>query len=87
VLTICSRVKVQFQQVFESDHLASIFALVAAGLGVSIVRGMARGEARDCRLLPIELRAVRRIGYAPARWHHALPVRKRLIEFLRKREW
>ena len=87
VLTICRRVKVQFQQVFASDHLASIFSLVSAGFGMSIVPGMSRGEARDCRLLPLEPRAVRRIGYAQARGHHALPVQKRFIEFLRKREW
>lgn len=87
VLTICSRVKVQFERVFESDHLASIFSLVGNGFGVSIVPERARGAARECRLLPLEPRAVRRIGYAQVRGHHALPVQKRFIEFLRKREW
>lgn len=87
VLTVCSRVKVQFRQIFESDHLASIFSLVANGFGVSIVPAMAAAEATGCELVPLEPKAVRRIGYAQARGHHALPVQKRFIEFLRKREW
>ena len=87
VLTVCSRAKVQFRQIFESDHLASIFSLVANGFGVSIVPGMAASEARDCQLVPLEPRAVRRIGYAQARGHHVLPIQKRFIEFLRRWQW
>jgi LysR family hydrogen peroxide-inducible transcriptional activator len=87
VLTVCSRAKVQFRQIFESDHLASIFSLVANGFGVSIVPGLAASEARDCQLVPLEPQAVRRIGYAQARGHHALPMQKRFIEFLRKWKW
>lgn len=87
VLTVCGSAKVQFQQVFESDHLASIFALVANGFGVSIVPGLAAPEALHCKLVPLEPKAVRRIGYAQVRGHHALPVQKRFIEFLRKWKW
>ena len=87
VLTICSRAKVQFQQVFESDHLASIFALVANGFGVSIVPGYAGADARGCKLLRLEPKGVRRIGYAQVRGHHVLPVQRRFIEFLKKWRW
>lgn len=83
VLTVCSRAKVQFQQVFESDHLASIFALVANGFGISIVPALAAAEARGCALVPLEPRGVRRIGYVQVRGHHALPVQKRFISFLK----
>ena len=86
VLTICSRAKVQFQQVFESDHLASIFALVASGFGVSIVPVLA-SQGHGCSLVPLEPPSVRRIGYAQVKGHHSLPVQKRLIDFLRKWKW
>ncbi|MBI2688415.1 MAG: LysR family transcriptional regulator [Acidobacteria bacterium] len=87
VLTVCSRAHVQFQQVFESDHLASIFSLVANGFGISIVPALAAAEARGCKLVPLEPRGVRKIGYAQVRGHHALPVQKRFISFLRAYEW
>ncbi len=87
VLTVCSRAKIQFQQIFESDHLASIFALVANGFGVSIVPALAGPDARGCRLVPLEPKSVRRIGYAQVKGHHALPVQKKFIEFLRKWNW
>lgn len=87
VLTVCSRAKVQFQQVFESDHLVSIFALVANGFGVSIVPALAAAEARGCALIPLEPRGVRKIGYAQVRGHHSLPLQKRFISFLRSYAW
>ena len=86
VLTVCSRSKVQFQQVFESDHLASIFALVASGFGVSIVPSLA-AQGQGCSLVPLEPPSVRRIGYVQVKGHHSLPVQKRFIEFLRKWKW
>lgn len=87
ILTVCSRAKVQFQQVFESDHLASIFALVANGFGISIVPALSGEEARGCSLIPLEPRGVRRIGYAQVRGHHALPLQKRFISFLKSYDW
>jgi LysR family transcriptional regulator, hydrogen peroxide-inducible genes activator len=86
VLTVCSRARVQFQQVFESDHLASIFALVASGFGVSIVPALSAPNS-GCHLLPLEPASVRRIGYAQVKGHHSLPVQKRFIQFLRKWKW
>ncbi len=87
VLTVCSSAKVKFQQIFESDHLASIFSLVANGFGVSIVPGLSAPEALHCKLVALDPKAERRIGYAQVRGHHALPVQKRFIEFLRKWKW
>ena len=87
VLTVCSRAKVQFQRVFESDQLASIFSLVANGFGISIVPALAAAETRGCALIPLEPRGVRKIGYAQVRGHHALPLQKRFISFLRAYPW
>lgn len=87
VLTVCSRAKVQFRQVFESDHLASIFALVASGFGMSIVPALSAPEARGCALIPLEPRGIRKIGYVQVRGHHALPLQKRFISFLRGYRW
>lgn len=87
VLTVCNRANVQFQQVFESDHLESIFALVANGFGISIVPALAASEARGCMMIPLEPRGVRRLGYAQVRGHHSLPLQKRFISFLRGYEW
>ncbi len=87
VLTVCNRANVQFRQVFESDHLASIFSLVANGFGVSIVPALAAAEARGCSLIPLEPKGVRKIGYVQVRGHHALPVQKRFISFLRGYPW
>jgi len=87
VLTVCNRAQVQFQQIFESDHLSSIFALVASGFGISIVPAFAAAEARGCALIPLEPRGHRKLGYAQVHGHHALPVQKRFISFLRGWNW
>jgi LysR family hydrogen peroxide-inducible transcriptional activator len=62
-LTICSRARARFAAQFEADQFASIFELIRAGFGVSLVPEMARRAAVGCRLIPIEPKAMRRIGY------------------------
>lgn len=62
-LAACSRAKARFAGRFEADHVLTIFELIRAGFGVSIVPGMARGLSGGCRLIEIEPRASRRIGY------------------------
>lgn len=62
-LTICDRARARFAGQFEADQFASIFELIRAGFGVSLVPEMARRAAVGCRLIPIEPKAVRRIGY------------------------
>jgi LysR family hydrogen peroxide-inducible transcriptional activator len=49
---------------FESDHLGSIFALVASGAGVSLAPEMAAAHASECSVVPLEQPPFRRIGYA-----------------------
>ncbi len=62
-LTICGRTRARFAAQFEADQLASIFELIRAGFGVSLVPEMARRASAGCRLIPIESKPQRRIGY------------------------
>jgi LysR family hydrogen peroxide-inducible transcriptional activator len=62
-LAVCERARARFGAQFEADQLASIFELIRAGFGVSIVPEMARRSAEGCKLLAIEPAAARRIGY------------------------
>jgi LysR family hydrogen peroxide-inducible transcriptional activator len=62
-LAVCERAKASFGAQFEADQLTSIFELIRAGFGVSIVPEMARRWADGCTLLTIEPAASRRIGY------------------------
>ncbi len=62
-LAVCERARTNFAAQFEADQFASIFELIRAGFGVSIVPEMARRSADGCKLLTIEPAASRRIGY------------------------
>jgi LysR family hydrogen peroxide-inducible transcriptional activator len=62
-LTICERARAGFSARFEADQFATIFELIRAGFGVSLVPEMARRAAVGCTLIPIEPKATRRIGY------------------------
>ncbi len=84
VLTACSRAKAQFLQVFETDQLASIFALVAAGSGASLVPESAvRFHGSTVRSAPLRQRVYRRIGYAQSRNHRATAAQKTVIKWLK----
>jgi LysR family hydrogen peroxide-inducible transcriptional activator len=67
VLTACTRARAEFHATFESDSLATIFSLVAAELGVSIVPAMSAPHSSGCVLLPLAEPKVRRVGYARLR--------------------
>ncbi len=62
-LTLCQRAKTQFPSQFEADQFSSIFALIAAGFGLSIVPEMARSHTHGCRLIPLKQKVSRRIGF------------------------
>jgi LysR family hydrogen peroxide-inducible transcriptional activator len=83
VLTACSRAKAQFAQVFETDQLASIFALVAAGAGASLVPESAVRFHGGVRAATLRQRVYRRIGYAQARSHRATAAQKTVIKWLK----
>jgi LysR family transcriptional regulator, hydrogen peroxide-inducible genes activator len=84
VLTACSRAKAQLFQVFETDQLASIFALVAAGTGASLVPESAvRFHGSAVRSAPLRQRVYRRIGYAQSRNHRATAAQQTVIKWLK----
>ena len=87
VLSACNRARARFQHVQESDNLASIFSMVAHGFGISLVPERTAPHAQGCALVPIKPRNFRRIGYAQAAGHAALPVQRHLIRFLRAWPW
>jgi LysR family hydrogen peroxide-inducible transcriptional activator len=62
-LAICDRARARFAGQFEADQFLTIFELIRSGFGVSIVPEMARRLSEDCKLIEIEPKASRRIGY------------------------
>ena len=83
-LAACRKARITPNAVFESDQFASIFALVAAGAGVSLVPAMAVEGAKGCSLLPVEPESSRRIGYALVRRKFRPSAQKAFIEWLRR---
>jgi LysR family transcriptional regulator, hydrogen peroxide-inducible genes activator len=62
-LVLCARARARFAGQFEADQVLTIFELTRAGFGVSIVPEMARSLSQGCRLIEIEPKASRRVGY------------------------
>jgi LysR family hydrogen peroxide-inducible transcriptional activator len=83
-LTICDRARARFAAQFEADQFASIFELIRAGFGVSLVPEMARRAAVGCRLISIEPKAVRRVGYVRLERRYVSRVMESFTGWLRK---
>lgn len=62
-LAVCDRARARFSGQFEADQFLTIFEWIRAGLGVSIVPEMARSLSQGCRLVDLEPRSSRRVGY------------------------
>jgi len=62
-LAVCDRARARFMGQFEVDQLLTVFELIRAGFGVSIVPEMARSLSAGCRLIGIEPKVSRRVGY------------------------
>lgn len=62
-LAVCDRARARFAGHFEADQFLTIFELIRAGFGVSIVPEMARSLSQGCRLIMLEPKASRRVGY------------------------
>jgi len=52
-LTACRRARLQLNVAFESAQFETILAMVAAGMGLSVVPEMAIAPHTGCRFLPI----------------------------------
>ncbi len=62
-LAICDRARARFTAQFEADQFLTIFELIRAGFGVSVVPEMGRTLSKGCRLIELEPKASRRVGY------------------------
>ena len=62
-LAVCDKARARFAGQFEADQFLTIFELIRAGFGVSIVPEMARKLSQGCKLVEIEPKASRRVGY------------------------
>jgi LysR family transcriptional regulator, hydrogen peroxide-inducible genes activator len=69
VLMTCTRAKAELRSIFETDQLASIFQLVRAGFGVTVIPAMASSHSAGCKLIPLQGNSFRRIGYLRAKRH------------------
>lgn len=62
-LAVCDHARARFTGRFEADQFLTIFELIRAGFGVSIVPEMGRGLSAGCRLIELDPKASRRVGY------------------------
>jgi LysR family hydrogen peroxide-inducible transcriptional activator len=84
VLTACRRGRVVVDPWFETDSLASVFAMSAAGLGVGVVPAMAAPHALDCVVLPMAPAGERRVGYARLKKPYLSPAERAFAQWLRE---
>jgi LysR family hydrogen peroxide-inducible transcriptional activator len=83
-LRICTRARMPFHPMFETDQFSSIFPMVAAGLGITLTPRMAASAAGDCRLLPLERETFRRVGYIRVRRHVRGAAQMAFVKWLRE---
>lgn len=83
VLATCTRAKAGLHSVFESDQLASVFQLVRAGFGVTVIPAMASSHSSGCKLVPLRGNSFRRIGYLRARRHFVTRPMREFTNWLR----
>ncbi len=84
VLSSCRKARLVLNSWFETDHLASIFAMSAAGMGVGIIPAMAAPYALDCVVLPLNPAGERRVGYARLKKRYVNAAERAFAAWLRK---
>jgi LysR family transcriptional regulator, hydrogen peroxide-inducible genes activator len=84
VLTACTRSKAELRSTFETNQLESIFQLIRAGFGVTLVPAMASSHAAGCALIPLKGAHTRRVGYLRARRHVVTRPMRELTIWLRR---
>jgi len=62
-LAICDRGRARFSGQFEADQFLTIFELIRAGFGVGIVPEMSRKLSQGCKLIELDPKASRKVGY------------------------
>jgi LysR family hydrogen peroxide-inducible transcriptional activator len=85
VIFACKRARVGYNVVFESGQFATILAMVAAGVGISVVPGMAVQRAPGCRFVRIDdARAHRRFGIIHLKHHFLSKAQIALLKSFRE---
>lgn len=83
-LAACGRARLQPNVIFESGQFATILAMVASGIGVSVVPEMAVEARTDCRFIPLtDEAAYRRIGVVQMKQHFRSRIHRAFLEHLR----
>jgi len=84
-IAACRRARLQPNVVFESGQLATILAMVAAGMGISLVPAMAVEPRRGCKFVPVvDAAAHRRIGTVQLKQHFSTRAQRAFLEHLRQ---
>ena len=84
VLMACTRARAELRSVFETNQLESIFQLIRAGFGVTLVPAMASSHGAGCALIRLKGSHARRIGYLRARRHVVTRPMRELTSWLRR---
>ncbi len=84
-ISACRRSKLQPHVAFESGQFSTILAMVAAGMGVSLVPRMAVEKRKFCKFIPLaDARANRRVGLVRLKNHYSTKAQQALIEHLQR---
>ncbi len=84
VLMACTRSKAELRSIFETNQLESIFQLIRAGFGVTLVPAMASSHGAGCALVRLKGTHTRRVGYLRARRHVVTRPMRELTFWLRR---
>src|SRR5258708_5001800 len=84
VLMACTRGSAELESCFETNQLESIFQLVQAGFGITLVPAMSASGAAACALIPVKGAPTRRVGYLRARRHVVTKPMRELTSWLRR---
>jgi DNA-binding transcriptional LysR family regulator len=76
--------KAEIHSIFETNQLESIFQLIRAGFGITLVPAMASAHGAGCALIPLKGSHTRRVGYLRARRHVVTRPMRELTSWLRK---
>jgi hypothetical protein len=66
MLSLCDHARMRFVVQCEVDQFLTIFELIRAGFGVSIVHDIARSLSHGCRLVELETEGQQECGLHPA---------------------
>lgn len=84
-ISACRRSRLTPNVIFESGQFATILAMVAAGMGISIVPRMARQKVAGCRFVRLEgERNQRKVGTVRLRSHFSSRAQQAFLEYLRQ---